>query len=62
MHCLRLDKKNHRVIYTVSDLPRIQNDNEIIIKVKIAGLCGTDLHIIEVSMIFSLTLLVFYLT
>lgn len=33
-------------------VPVLINDNDIIVKVEYSGLCGTDLHIIEVSFTF----------
>ena len=29
-------------------LPIIENDDEVLIKVEYAGLCGTDIHIVQV--------------
>jgi threonine dehydrogenase-like Zn-dependent dehydrogenase len=37
-------------------IPTIEKDDDVIIKVEYAGLCGTDLHIVQVSiLIWSIT-------
>ena len=30
----------------------IENDDDVLIKVEFAGLCGTDIHIVEVELSF----------
>lgn len=30
-------------------MPKIENDTEVIVKVEYSGVCGTDVHIIQVS-------------
>ncbi|XKL65717.1 hypothetical protein PGB90_009137 [Kerria lacca] len=47
MNCLRLDAKNERLIYKKSEIPKVTHDKEVVIKVVLAGVCGTDLHIVE---------------
>lgn len=49
MHCIKLDRKNQGARFTTCDIPRVEKDDEIVARVKIAGICGTDLHIIKVS-------------
>lgn len=47
MNCLRLDAKNKRLQLVKSPIPKVEAEDEIVIHVALAGLCGTDLHIVE---------------
>ncbi|KAK7582619.1 hypothetical protein V9T40_014064 [Parthenolecanium corni] len=47
MNCLRLDAKNKRLRLVKSPIPKVEAEDEIVIRVAFAGLCGTDLHIVE---------------
>lgn len=59
MECLKVDLKNHRLNYTKCPIPKLMKEDEeaVVIKVALVGVCGTDLHIIEVH--FSLHFLYF---
>ena len=50
MECLKLDLKNHRLNFTECAIPQILSDDEpeLVVKVALSGVCGTDLHVIEV--------------
>ncbi len=50
MNCLRLDAKKERLVLQQSPIPKVEKPDEVVVKVALAGLCGTDLHIIEVSL------------
>lgn len=41
-------------------IPVIEDDTDVIVKVEYSGLCGTDLHIIQVSMFDSNTSRLWY--
>lgn len=47
MDCLKLDAKNHRVFFTKIAIPKVEHENEVVIRMAFSGVCGTDLHIIE---------------
>lgn len=49
MDCLKLDAKNHRVFFTKIAIPKVEHENEVVIRMAFSGVCGTDLHIIEVN-------------
>ena len=49
MKCIKLDKPNLRVVYTNHEIPKVENDEDIVVRVTMSGVCGTDLHIIDVS-------------
>ena len=50
MECLLVDLKNHRLNLTECPIPTIGANDEpsVIVEVVLSGLCGTDLHIVEV--------------
>lgn len=48
MECVKVDITNNRTIYTHETVPEIENETDVIVKVSYAGVCGTDLHIIQV--------------
>lgn len=48
MKCIKLDKPNRRVVYTDNGIPKVEHEEEIVVRITIAGVCGTDLHIIDV--------------
>lgn len=50
MECLKLDSKNHRVFLTKIPIPKVEQENEVVIRMAFSGVCGTDLHIIEVNL------------
>lgn len=52
MNCLRLNAKRKCLVLSKSEIPKVEKDNEMIVKVALAGVCGTDLHIIEVRKSF----------
>ncbi|KAK7604450.1 hypothetical protein V9T40_005636 [Parthenolecanium corni] len=47
MESVKYDKKNLTAHYVISPIPRIESEDEIVVKVSIAGICGTDLHILK---------------
>lgn len=47
MEALQLNPQKSTLTFTSLDLPVITKPDEVIIKVAYAGICGTDLHIIE---------------
>lgn len=49
MEALQLDPKKQSLSLITTDIPTIEKPDDVIIKVAYAGICGTDLHIIEVS-------------
>ena len=51
MQCLLLDSKSHCLNLVECSIPKISSDDEpsVVVKVVLSGLCGTDLHIIEVN-------------
>lgn len=49
MNCIKLDSKNKKTIITRVKIPVRENDSEVVVKVAFAGICGTDLHIVEVN-------------
>ena len=42
--------KNNFVVEEVPE-PQIENADDVIVQVQYAGLCGTDLHIVQVSLV-----------
>lgn len=48
MNCVKVDIKNNRTIFTKEEIPKIESDTDVIVKVAYSGFCGTDLHIIKV--------------
>lgn len=53
MESLKFDKKNKKIDLVVSPIPKIDNDEEVVVKVTMAGVCGTDIHILHVSTDFN---------
>lgn len=52
MNCVKLCIENQKAIFTRDKIPVKVNDTDVIIKVFFAGICGTDLHIIQVNIFF----------
>ena len=50
MDALQFNPKTKLVSLIQHELPKITLDDELIIEVAYAGLCGTDIHIIHVSL------------
>lgn len=49
MDALQFDPRKKVLSLVKTDLPAIIEKNEVIVKVTFAGVCGTDLHILDVS-------------
>lgn len=49
MDALQFDPRKKVLTLVKTDLPAIIEKNEVIVKVTYAGICGTDLHILDVS-------------
>lgn len=47
MNAIKLDLTKFRAIHVITNVPEIENEQEVVVKVAYAGVCGTDLHIIE---------------
>lgn len=50
MEALQFDSQKKKLSLIKSDLPAVVDKTDVIIKVVYAGICGTDLHIMEVSL------------
>lgn len=48
MEAVAYDARNKCVELIYKDFPKIENPRQILIKVSYAGVCGTDLHVIQV--------------
>ena len=48
MRALKCDASKGELTLEDVDVPEVINRNDVIIKVGFAGLCGTDLHIMQV--------------
>ena len=48
MEALRYTAKDKKLELTKVEVPKITNPDGILVKVAYAGICGTDLHIIQV--------------
>jgi len=51
MQAVRFDLSSKKLSLEKVEIPRNPLPDEVIIKVAYAGICGTDLHIIDVSTI-----------
>lgn len=49
MDALQFDPRRKVLSMVKTELPGIVEKNEVIVKITYAGLCGTDLHILEVG-------------
>ncbi|XP_065218462.1 uncharacterized protein LOC135844243 [Planococcus citri] len=47
MNCVKVDIKNNRTIFANEEIPKVESDEDVIVKVAYAGFCGTDIHIIK---------------
>lgn len=52
MEALQFDAQTRMLAVINTEIPKIKNDNEILVKVAYSGICGTDLHIIQVFIYF----------
>lgn len=50
MEALRFTQKNANLELAQVPIPKVSNPRQVLIKVAYAGICGTDLHIIAVSL------------
>lgn len=49
MECLQFSAVTKQLKLVKIDIPERLENNKILVKVAYAGICGTDLHIIDVS-------------
>lgn len=49
MEAIQFTKNTKKLELSKIPIPKISKPDEILIKVAYAGICGTDLHIIQVS-------------
>lgn len=56
MEALQFDSQKKKLSLIKSDLPAVVDKTDVIIKVVYAGICGTDLHIMEVRLKYSVTM------
>jgi threonine dehydrogenase-like Zn-dependent dehydrogenase len=55
MEAVVFDKKSGTLTYTnEAELPVLESENDVLIRVIYSGICGTDLHIIEVSVYYEI--------
>ncbi|XP_046683539.1 D-arabinitol dehydrogenase 1-like isoform X4 [Homalodisca vitripennis] len=47
MDALKFDQKKKAVSLTKTEMPTAKESHDVVVKVKYAGVCGTDLHIID---------------
>lgn len=47
MEALQYSAKDKKLSYVTVPIPKIEKDDDVIIKVAYSGICGTDLHIIQ---------------
>lgn len=52
MEALQFDAQTKMLAVINTEIPKIKKDNEVLVKVAYAGICGTDLHIIQVCIYF----------
>lgn len=57
MEAITYDARNKKLDLIKTNIPDVKDPNDVLIKVAFAGICGTDLHIIQVFLLF----LFFYL-
>ncbi|CAB0009471.1 unnamed protein product [Nesidiocoris tenuis] len=48
MEALRFDPKTKELTFEKIPVPKIENDDDVIVEVAYCGICGTDLHILKV--------------
>lgn len=56
MEALQFDSQKKKLSLIKSDLPAVVDKTDVIIKVVYAGICGTDLHIMEVRLKYSVAM------
>lgn len=50
MEALLFDQKTLSLKYTTDrEIPKLELENDVLVEVEYAGICGTDVHIIEVN-------------
>lgn len=50
MEAIRFTGKTKKLELVKVDKPKVGQPNEVLIKVSYSGVCGTDVHIIQVSL------------
>lgn len=49
MEALQFDRQSLTIKHAKVAVPSSPDKNEVVLKIAYAGICGTDIHIIEVS-------------
>lgn len=52
MEAIQFTANTKKLEYSKIPIPKISKPNEVLIKVAYAGICGTDLHVIQVKYFF----------
>jgi len=47
MNAIKVDLKKSEINYVSTDIPRVIDSTDVIVRIAYAGVCGTDLHIIQ---------------
>lgn len=58
MEAIQFASHDKSLTYLVVDIPTVIDPKDVVIKVAFSGVCGTDLHIIQVFIIFLFSLYV----
>lgn len=48
MEAIRYTVKTNKLEYSTIPIPKISSPTDVLVKIAYAGVCGTDLHIIQV--------------
>lgn len=49
MEALQFDPEKKTLSLIRTDIPAVVEKNDVVVKVVYAGICGTDLHVVDVS-------------
>lgn len=61
MEALQFDPEKKKLSLIRTDIPAVVEKNDVVVKVVYAGICGTDLHVVDVSCLIVLSEYIFYL-
>lgn len=61
MEALQFDPEKKKLSLIRTDIPAVVEKNDVVVKVVYAGICGTDLHVVDVSWLIVLSEYIFYL-
>lgn len=59
MEAVEFDPKKKTLTLINAAIPAVVEKNDVVIKVVYAGICGTDLHVVDVSSLNNLSCIVF---